>query len=198
MKVWLAALCLSLLTGCAGVRLIDTQVQTSTAGAPIQLDAGYRFERLPSQSEAPAQTEQVERLTQQALAGIGLVLDIDHPRYGVLLGVRMQSYLADAWGRPLGAASSGIYGNVMIGMGSGTGGMLGWGMRFPPPTLYRHELSLILRDLHSGEMVYETRALHDGPWADTLNLLPALLEAALQDFPNPPNGIRQIKIELQP
>ena len=32
------------------------------------------------------------------------------------------------------------------------------------------------------------RSTRDGPWSDTRNILPALLEAALRDFPNPPAG----------
>ena len=89
------------------------------------------------------------------------------------------------------------FGSIMIGGGSGGSMMgLGMGMRFPPTTSYRHELSLILRDLRNSQVVYETRAVHDGPWSDTVNLLPALLDAALRDFPNPPPGPRKINIEI--
>jgi hypothetical protein len=36
----------------------------------------------------------------------------------------------------------------------------------------------------------------EGPWSDSANLLPVLLEAALRDFPNPPAGVRKVTIEL--
>jgi hypothetical protein len=69
-------------------------------------------------------------------------------------------------------------------------------MRFPPPTYYRHEASLLLRDLRTGEVVYETSATHEGPWSDRDNVLRALLTAALKDFPNPPAGTHRVKVEI--
>ena len=41
-------------------------------------------------------------------------------------------------------------------------------MRFPPPTEYRREVGLILRESASGRVVYETHAQHDGVWSDDL------------------------------
>ena len=195
MRALLAILLLSLLAGCASARLIDAQVQTSTAGAAIEPGARYRFERLPSQAGEPDRMEQIEAMARQALAQAGLVHDEAQARYSVLLGTRSQSYLADEWGRPLGGAGSGVYGSVMIGSGTG-GGMFGWGMRFPAPTHYHHEVSLLLRDLASGQVVYETRAAHNGPWADAAHILPALFDAALRDFPQPPAGTRQVNVEI--
>lgn len=198
MKTWLAvlALALTLLTGCSSVRLVDSQVQamaTLPAGGTIAKGAHYRFERLPSQADQP-RSEQVEAMAQAALSQVGLVRDEAAPRYSVLLGTRMQSYLSDPWGRPIGAPGS-PYGSIMIGAGSG-GGMFGWGMRMPPSTLYHYEVSLVLRDLPSGQLVYETRATHDGIWADSTRLFPVLFEAALRDFPNPPPGVHQVNIEI--
>jgi hypothetical protein len=120
----------------------------------------------------------------------------------VLLGLGVQPYLGDAGGYPVsqswyGAARPGGYGSIMWGTGmSGPGMGFGMGMRFPPSTSYRHEVSLLLRDLRNGQVVYETRAVHFGPWSDTLNILPALFEAALKDFPNPPPGLRKIDVEI--
>jgi hypothetical protein len=70
------------------------------------------------------------------------------------------------------------------------------GMGFPPPSQYRHEARLLLRDLTSGLVVYETSATHEGPWSDSDNILRALLAAALKDFPNPPPGVRRVKVEI--
>ena len=66
---------------------------------------------------------------------------------------------------------------------------------FPDPPWYVREVSLILRNLASAKVVYETRAVHDGPAAHSDAVLPAMLEAALRDFPNPPQGARRINIE---
>jgi hypothetical protein len=84
-------------------------------------------------------------------------------------------------------------------MGRGVGGFgtsFGVGMNFPVSTSYRREVSVLMRDLHTGLVVYETRATSDVPWADTDNVLPAMFEAALQEFPHPPAGARKVGIEI--
>ena len=185
----------ALLGGCGGMRLVDADVQATATPARIEPGARYRFERLPSQAEQPL-AAQTEAHAQVALAQVGLVRNDTAARYSVLPGARVQPYTTDPWGDPWGRAPGvGPYGQVVIGTGS-AGSMVGWGMRFPPPTYYRYEISLLLRDLQSGQVVYETRATHSGPWADNANILPALFEAALKDFPTPPAGIRQVNIEI--
>lgn len=185
-----------LLGGCSGMRLVESQVQaTATPGADTAIATGarYRFERLPSQADE-AHTDTVEAIAEAELAEVGLQRDETAARYSVQLDTRMETYRTDDWGRPVG---NGVYpyGQVMIGTG-GMGSVLGFGMRFPPPTQYRHEVRLLLRELASGQLVYETRATHEGPWSDTYNLLRALFAAALKDFPNPPAGTRKVKVEI--
>jgi hypothetical protein len=63
---------------------------------------------------------------------------------------------------------------------------------------YRHAVRLLLRDTTTAQVVYETTASFDGPWADSVHLLPAVLDAALQDYPHPPLGPRKVVIELTP
>jgi hypothetical protein len=186
-----------LLGGCSGMRLVESQVQavaTQAAGQPIEAGARYRFERLPSQANDP-HMDVVEALAEAELTEVGLVRDETAARYSVQISTRMQSYLVDEWGRPLGSGR--FHGSIMIGSGS-MGGMfgLGLGMGFPPPTQYRHEASLLLRELSSGQVVYETSASHEGPWSDSDNILRALLAAALKDFPAPPAGTRRVKVEI--
>jgi hypothetical protein len=196
MKRLLALLALTLLlTGCSSVRLVDAQVQAIATSTAIDKGARYRFERLPSQADQP-RSAQVEAIAQVALAQVGLVRNDSAARYSVLLGSRVQSYMADNWGNPLGTPG-GSYGQIIIGTGN-TGSMVGFGlgMGFPSPTWYRYEVSLLLRDLGSNHVVYETRAFHDGTWSDSDRILPALFEAALKDFPTPPAGVRRINIEI--
>lgn len=196
MKRLLALLALTLLlTGCSSVRLVDAQVQAIATSTAIDKGARYRFERLPSQADQP-RSAQVEAIAQVALAQVGLVRNDSAARYSVLLGSRVQSYMADNWGNPLGTPG-GSYGQIIIGTGN-TGSMVGFGlgMGFPSPTWYRYEVSLLLRDLGSNQVVYETRAFHDGTWSDSDRILPALFEAALKDFPTPPAGVRRINIEI--
>ena len=61
---------------------------------------------------------------------------------------------------------------------------------------YQREVSLVLRDARSARVVYETQASHDGPWADNPTLWAALLDAALQGFPQAPAGPRRVVIEV--
>ena len=45
-------------------------------------------------------------------------------------------------------------------------------------------------------MVYEVRAVHEGVWSDGVQVVPAMLEAALRGFPQPPTGTRRIDIDI--
>ncbi len=61
---------------------------------------------------------------------------------------------------------------------------------------YQREVGLILRETASGRVVYETHAFHEGHWIDPARAWPAMLEAALQGFPQPPAGVRRVDITL--
>ena len=185
----------ALLTGCAGMRVVDSQV-LAVANVPpgVQLQgAKYRFERLPSQAGNP-EAGLAEQQAEQALAAVGLVRDDAAAQLSVLVGFQGTQYLADPWGYPY----PGTYGSISIGRGVpwGSGVGFGMGMRFPPPTQYRREVSLILRDLKSGQVVYETRASHDGPWSDSTTIFATLFKAALAHFPTPPAGPQRVNIEI--
>jgi hypothetical protein len=199
-SVALAAMALTGLTGCASMRLIDSDV-VSVAAVPPGMNlqgAKYRFERLPSQVNNP-EAGLAEQQAQAAMTAVGLVRDDAGASLSVMLGFSGSQYLADPWGRPLGPGWT-PYGSVAIGSGFG-GGFgshigLGMGMRFPPPTHYRREVSVVMRDLKSGQVVYETRASHAGPWSDSVPIFATLFQAALANFPNPPAGLRRVNIEL--
>lgn len=198
MKRLLALLALALLLGgCSGMRLVESQVRSTavaTTERPIEAGARYRFERLPSQTD-PVETDSVEAIAEAELAEVGLVRDEAAARYSVQLTTRMESYVVDDWGRPYSGPRMG--GSIMIGGGNyGIGTGVGMGMRFPPPSQYRHEATLLLRDLASNQVVYETSARHEGPWNDRYNILRAVLAAALKDFPHPPAGSRRVKVEI--
>ena len=196
----LAALALSWLTGCASMRLIDSDVVSVAAVPPgVSLQgAKYRFERLPSQVHNP-EAGLAEQQAQAAMTAVGLVRNDAAASLSVMVGISGTQYLADPWGRPLGTGWT-PYGNIAIGSGFGRNfGShigLGVGMRFPPPTHYRREVCVVMRDLKSGQVVYETRASHAGPWSDSVPIFATLFQAALANFPNPPAGPRRVNIEL--
>lgn len=199
-SVAMAALALSWLTGCASMRLIDSDV-VSVAAAPPGMSlqgAKYRFERLPSQVHNP-EAGLAEQQAQAAMTAVGLVRDDAAASLSVMVGFSGTQYLADPWGRPLGTGWT-PYGSIAVGSGFGRNfGShvgLGVGMRFPPPTQYRREVSVVMRDLKSGQVVYETRASHAGPWSDSVPIFATLFQAALANFPNPPAGPRRVNIEV--
>ena len=169
----------------------------SFAGVPtVASGASYRFERLPSQANNP-EAGLAEQQAQAAMTAVGLVRDDALAQLSVMVGFSGTQYPADPWGRPIGPGWT-PYGNVTIGTGIGShiGLGMGMGMRFPPPTHYRREVSLIMRDLKSGQVVYETRASHSGPWSDSVPIFATLFQAAMAQFPNPPAGLRRVNIEL--
>ena len=96
--------------------------------------------------------------------------------------------------------SGGWPGFPMVSIGAGTAGSH-IGMTFPfgrppEPPLYIREVQIIIRDSRSLAVVYETRARHSGPWSDTRALLPVMVEAALNGFPNPPAGPRRVNVQI--
>jgi len=54
----------------------------------------------------------------------------------------------------------------------------------------------VLREAGTNRVVYETRARNDGPYTSSAAILPVMFQAALQGFPNPPQGERRVNIEL--
>lgn len=184
-----------LLGGCAATLLVDSSVTSfSTLKAlPSAANATYRFERLPSQQAVGApQADQVEAMAQQALAKAGLQRNDQSPRYSVQVELRQQRMLppwaspGDGWGW------GGAYGYGYWGRG----GLMAPYPRFPETPWYQREVGLILRDLGSNLVVYETHASHDGPWSDSARILPVMFDAALQGFPTPPQGPRLVNIEI--
>ena len=184
----------ALLGGCAGMRIVDSQVSAiASAPAGLQLQgARYRFERLPSQANN-AEIGLAEQQAEQAMAAVGLVRDDAQAQLSVLVGLQSSAYVYDPYFRP-GYSPWRPSGSLMLGRGGPYG--WGWGMHLPPPTDYRREVSLVMRDLRSGQVVYETRASHSGVWNDSEVIFATLFKAALANFPNPPAGVQRIHIEI--
>ncbi|MBT9476044.1 DUF4136 domain-containing protein [Polaromonas sp.] len=203
MKRVLSALCtvavLALsMAGCSTARLVDSDVTAFSrwSAAPPAPGTPYRFERLPSQQTFAAQQDQVEALARTALAKVGLDLNPTVARYSVQV-VLATLVLERA---PYGGAGYGGFGFPMPGffLGGGSRGA-SLGMSFPmhfPEPYFKRELSILMRELSTGQIVFETRAVHDGVWSDTLAVLPAMLDAALMGFPQPPPGTRRVNVEI--
>jgi hypothetical protein len=152
----------------------------------------YRFERSLSQQVDPTQ-QALEALADPALHKAGLRRDDAAPRYSVQVGartVRTLSPYADPWG-PWG------WGGWGVGF-SGRHFGLGFGGPWPRTDSYwfHREVSVVVRELASNKVVYETHAVNDGPWFDNRTVLPAMFDAAMQGFPNPPPGPRRVDIQV--
>lgn len=179
-----------LLSGCATGYLLDNQVQSfSHLTAPATAPITYRFERTPSQ-QADAGQGQLEAFADAALHNAGFRRDDAAPRYAVQVSARIQPMVsphADPWDR---------WGWGWGAWGWGRRGGIGFGMPRMESPWYHREVNVIVRELASGKVVYETRAVNDGPWLDNTSVLPAMFTAALQGFPNPPQGPRRVDIQI--
>lgn len=204
---------LLLLAGCSTVRLVDSDVTAfpKWTAAPPGPATPYRFERLPSQQVPEAQqlpVDAVENIARAELAKVGMNLVPANARYSVQVMVATtqivdRSYYGSGFGGfgGLGGGYGGGFGGYGSGvfLGGGNRGAsvgLSFPLRFSEPITYRRELTLLVRELATQQVVYETRALHDGVWRDSLAVLPAMFEAALRGFPEPPAGTRRINIEI--
>lgn len=208
-RIGLPGLVAVLLSACGTVR-VDSEVNTfstlpprAAPNAPV-LAGGYRFEALPSQQADPAALAAVEAIAQQSLQQAGLQRDDANARYSVLVNVRVMLSRRGGWDDTFGWRPWGYgYWPARYGGYYGHYGYPGYGFGRPyglwdygPSPLYRHEVQVVLRDLKTQQVVFESNAVHEGLWASSERLLPALMAAALQDFPNPPRGVRRVNVEL--
>lgn len=193
--LFLIATGLWLMTGCAGVRLVDTDVTAfpKWTAAPPGPGTAYRFERLPSQQNPAAQQDTVETQTRAALAKVGMELNPAAARYSVQVLANTQIIER---GYP---GYDGIFGGPGVFLGGGNRGVgfgLSFPMRFPEPTYFKRELAIVMRELSTQQVVFESRAFHDGIWSDSQAVFPAMMDAALRGFPEPPPGTRRINVDI--
>jgi hypothetical protein len=196
MRSWLRSvsvliLAAAVLSGCATGYLLDNQVQSFSGLPALPANPTYRFERLPSQHANPSQA-QLEALADPALFNAGLRRDDASPRYSVQVAARVQLTLSP-WAEPdWGWGGWGPYGFAGRHAGFGLHHRFG---RMEPPW-HQREVSVVVREISSGKVVYETRAMNDGPMLDPNVALAAMFEAAMQGFPNAPPGPRRVDIML--
>ncbi|MDM0011243.1 DUF4136 domain-containing protein [Variovorax sp. J22P168] len=219
MRRLLALLLVTLaLTGCA-TWTVDSEVRTFASMQGVPAGATYRFERLPSQQFEEAAQQQLEAMAGAALDAVGLRRDDAAPQLTAMIGARVTAELspwADPW---WGGGWGGWGGPGWGGAGWGPGpwgprpgwGARGWygggwgggwygpGFFGPPPTpWFGREVSIVLRELPSNRVVFETHARNDGPYGNSADILPVMFRAALEGFPNPPQGLRRVDIPLPP
>ena len=184
------------LAGCSSTapRLVDGRVQSFSTLPALPTPATYRIDRLPSQ-QVPS-FEPIAALAEQSLARVGLTRDDAAPRLLVQIGVQADAVprygihdhpFAYHPGHPWG------FGGGWYGRGWGLHGT--WMLAQPLP-LHRRAVSLMLRDATTQAVVYETSAVHEDVWVADPAVYGALFDAALSGFPQPPQGVRQVRLPL--
>ena len=199
-RTFSALLLVAALSGCATSWVVDSDVKSFSSLGTVPPGATYRFERLPSQQADIARQESLEAMAATALEKVGLRRDDTKPQYSAQIGARVTAGLspwADPWlfDGPWGYGYGGGHGYGRRWHGGGWYG----GPAFMPPAAtpwYEREVSIVLRETGSNRVVYETRARNDGPYNASAAILPVMFQAALQGFPNPPQGERRVNIDL--
>lgn len=190
-----------LLAACAGPRAIESSVSSFPQwplGQPFT-PTTYRFERLPSQGtpELAARQDQVESFARAALAKVGLQHDGASPAYSVQVQVAIERLASEpvwmpGWG-PWGVMPGRDY------LVNARGQVIWTGMAYAPePQFFRRHVWLVMRQISTGAVVFESQAVHEGVGWDASRLLPALFEAAVAGYPNPALGVRRVQVEIAP
>lgn len=185
----LSALLTLALGACSIPRMIDSQVQSFVGAAGAQVDATYRFERLPSQQSQPEVQDRVEAMAQVALQRVGLTLTDHQQRYTVLVEAQVTQF------QPAPRRSTHLIIPYVNADGSPAYSPL---LFLSEPPWYVHTAHVVLRDTQTGQVAYETSGRFEGPWSDSATLWPVVMEAALQGYPHPPEGVHTVTIELPP
>ena len=178
------------LLGCGTTRLIDADVSTFGSWPAGRVPGSFTFERLPSQQAQAQQQQELEAAALPALEQAGFKAVDSGGDALVQVASRTLRY-------ERGPYDAGFYEPYWRANASylhrwrGVG--FGWSLHAP---YYVNEVSLLIRDSKTQQVVYEARAQSDGPWAEE-GLMRALFEAALKDFPHTAVSPRRVSVEAQ-
>jgi hypothetical protein len=190
------------LSACSGMRIVDSQVSAFSKIDALPAASAWRFERLPSQQNLgevqAGRQSKLEAMAAQELAKFGFKPQAERDgaaaKYSVQLSARIQRLDRGPFDDPW-HGYGGLPGRDYVVTGAGRVIYLPVIPRMDPPWFVR-EVGLIVRDTSDNRVVYETKAQHEGRWADDESVLPAMFAAALQGFPKPPEGKRMVNIEI--
>ena len=127
--LFLVALSSLLLSGCNSMRIIESQVQTSTqwptgtaSQTAVPAKAFFRLDRLPADvNNLQAGWAEVE--LEAALAPLGWTRNDIQAQYTIWIGVRVAEFVADPWGRPV---RSPWTNRISVNIGTATTGLTAW------------------------------------------------------------------------
>lgn len=194
LRVCLAVGLTLVLGACASTRLVDSEVRSFVGTVAPTTPATYRFDRLPSQQSADSKLqsaqERLETLASAALADVGLTQSDASPTYLAQISGSVEQMVRNPLVSPI--RLGGFWGFQQP--------PLGFGMNYwaTEPPLSRYGVQIVLREASSKQVVFESQAQHIGPWSDASNILPAVLRAALRDYPHPAPQSTTVRVEVGP
>jgi hypothetical protein len=197
MKSMTTALALGLallLSGCAAMRSVSSEVSSFGEWPSDRRPGTYAFERLPSQQARAAETEALEAAASGALrkAGFTPVAAGQQPDVLVQVGASDARVIAvHPWDDPLWWRGGFGYWRYSPWVSP----RWGLGMRYDVPR-YERQVGVLIRDRASGKPLYESRASSEGNLPAEGAVLGAMFEAALMDFPKLGMNPRRVVVEL--
>lgn len=196
------------LVGCAsGPATYQASVQSYASMAGIQLPTTYRIELLPSQIQHQQNFSVIANAAQQALQRVGLQ-PAANPAHAHLV-VQIDAISVANRSAPSYNAAPGVYGwgfgrpwaqgpwGPGPWMGPGPDPLLGWAMDPTFPVTHR-SVNVVMRNAKTQGIVYETSAQYNDMQMQDPQIWNMLFNAALNDFPNPPQGVRQVQATVAP
>lgn len=179
----LSAVALAALSACSGPYTIRSEVSSFGTWPAGRAPGSYAFERLPSQQQEGSRQTELEDAARVALekAGFKPAADAKSADVLVALGVRVSAQERAPWDDPLWWR---WHGNINAWRYGRMGRSYYYPPHYPVDRRYDREVALLLRDRGSSEPLYEARASNDGLTQGDADLISAMFEAALSDFPN--------------
>ena len=205
LKTLVAAALALLLGACASLNRLDNDVSTFGPWPAERKPGSFVFERLPSQQAQPERQQLLETAARAALEGAGFraTADAASADHLVQLGARVTSNDPWVYNGPLFWRGNLRYGwghgrwpGAWGGWGPGWGPYLAWGPGYSGTASYDREVALVIRDRQGGRMLYEAHAVSTGFSGSIDALLPAMYQAALQDFPGTGPNPRNVSVQL--
>lgn len=189
------ALAVTLTLGaCATWNVVDSDVSSYTQWPADRSPGRYAFERLPSQQARPDEQAALEQAARRALekAGFSLASEVASADVVVQLGLRTTRLNPSSVDDRLLWAPAVWYGHPWRAPHGFRSAAFGWS----DVPRYEREVAMLIRDRRSGQALYESRASNDGSAGATAEVLAAMFEAALKDFPSPAVNPRRVRVEL--
>lgn len=206
LKLFALAAAAFVLSGCAGVGALNSEVSTYGSWPAERKPATYAFERLPSQQERAEAQRVIENAARGALEAAGFTPAAAPGDAQVTVQVGARVGTSDRWpyadpfwnnvsvGYSLGYRRGYGRGRWAMGIGTGYGGW-GYGGYGAWPG-YDREVAVLIRDRATGQLLYEARASNNGASSAINPLLPAMFSAALKDFPAGGPNPRRVSVEV--